>query len=199
MDFRGPGVPLTEPRPITRSHSMDPSSLSPAIRLPSTPPATSPISSLQLLRNLVAPESPPPLVILVISHPEQSNTLTHPPDLCLRRILRHPPNMSDQDNHPAQQTRRDGPSKSPNREGYSFACQQCSAKFNRLAHLRRHQLTRRLLGCPRSCHHAQVTDISACRRRRKAVQLSILPCRFFEKGRHCSPHQKLPSRRHQQE
>ncbi|KAF4995703.1 hypothetical protein FDECE_12732 [Fusarium decemcellulare] len=48
--------------------------------------------------------------------------------------------MSGQDNS-TQPTSRDHAGKSSNREGYGFSCPQCNAKFNRLAHLRRHQLT----------------------------------------------------------
>ncbi|KAM0415898.1 hypothetical protein ACHAPT_013160 [Fusarium lateritium] len=49
--------------------------------------------------------------------------------------------MSDQDNPSTQQTSRDDAGKPSNRDGYGFSCPQCNAKFNRLAHLRRHQLT----------------------------------------------------------
>ncbi|EXL96810.1 hypothetical protein NOF04DRAFT_9482 [Fusarium oxysporum II5] len=49
--------------------------------------------------------------------------------------------MSCQTNTSTQQVTRENADKSSNRQGCGFSCDQCNASFNRLAHLRRHELT----------------------------------------------------------
>ncbi|EWZ52433.1 hypothetical protein FOZG_02202 [Fusarium oxysporum Fo47] len=49
--------------------------------------------------------------------------------------------MSCQTNTSTQQATRENADKSSNRQGCGFSCDQCNASFNRLAHLRRHELT----------------------------------------------------------
>ncbi|KAK2683999.1 Zinc finger C2H2-type [Fusarium oxysporum f. sp. vasinfectum] len=49
--------------------------------------------------------------------------------------------MSCQTNTSTQQVTRINADKSSNRQGCGFSCDQCNASFNRLAHLRRHELT----------------------------------------------------------
>ncbi|KAH7247554.1 uncharacterized protein BKA55DRAFT_676889 [Fusarium redolens] len=49
--------------------------------------------------------------------------------------------MSCQTTTTTQQNTREEVNKTSSKESYGFSCDQCNAKFNRLAHLRRHELT----------------------------------------------------------
>ncbi|VUC26360.1 unnamed protein product [Clonostachys rosea] len=55
--------------------------------------------------------------------------------------------MSSQTTASTQQINRDNVTKDSTKGTYGFSCDQCNAKFNRLAHLRRHELTRNCLYC----------------------------------------------------
>lgn len=90
------------------------------------------------------------------------------------------------------------------REVCTFVCPQCDSKFSRLAHLRRHEMTRKSTSPHVVTSHVvcrlpsrqltAVTSLRSHRPRRETVQLSILSRSVDTKGRHCPPYSEFPSR-----
>lgn len=90
------------------------------------------------------------------------------------------------------------------REPCTFVCPQCDSKFSRLAHLRRHEMTRKSPGLHVVTLHVvfrlpsrQLTAVApppSHRPRRETIQLSVLSRRVDTKGRHCPPYSEFPSR-----